>query len=69
MHFLLNFFSIKFVDVFTDVLDDFKPASVDINKESTVAVGGDGSVEVTVPHVEVSMLPPMSYLLLHCCSY
>ena len=34
--------------------DDFKPASVDTNEESTVIVGDDGGVEVTVPHVQVS---------------
>ncbi|XP_067933006.1 dynein axonemal assembly factor 11-like [Watersipora subatra] len=33
---------------------DFKPASVDTNQESSVTVGDDGGVEVTVPHVQGS---------------
>ncbi|KAI8792805.1 ELL-associated factor 1-like isoform X2 [Biomphalaria glabrata] len=33
---------------------DFKPASVDTNKEACVEVGGGNQVTVTVPHVEGS---------------
>ena len=34
--------------------DDFKPASVDTSKVSTVEAGDNNSVTVTVPHVEVN---------------
>lgn len=35
--------------------DDFKPASVDTNKEACVEVNGGNQVTVTVPHVEVNL--------------
>ena len=31
--------------------DDFKPASVDVNKMATVDVGTNNQVTVTVPHL------------------
>lgn len=31
--------------------DDFKPASVDVNKKATVDVGNNNQVTVTVPHL------------------
>lgn len=33
------------------ILDDFKPASVDVNKMATVDVGTNNQVTVTVPHL------------------
>lgn len=37
--------------------DDFKPASVDLNKEATVEVGTNNQVNVTVPHLDGSGVP------------
>lgn len=34
------------------VLDDFKPASVDVKKMATVDVGSNNQVTVTVPHLD-----------------
>lgn len=34
--------------------DDFKPASVDMNKIATVGVGNNNQVTVTVPHLGTS---------------
>lgn len=39
------------------ISDDFKPASVDTNQESTVVIGDDSSVEVTVPLMQVPEHP------------
>lgn len=36
---------------------DFKPASVDVNKMATVAMGNMGSVTVTVPHLDGAGTP------------
>ena len=36
--------------------DDFKPASVDTSQESSVEIGANNSVTVTVPHVEVCII-------------
>jgi len=36
--------------------DDFKPASVDTNRDSKVLVGEDGAVTVEVPHIQVKLL-------------
>lgn len=33
------------------ITDDFKPASVDVNKMATVDVGTNNQVTVTVPHL------------------
>lgn len=35
------------------VLDDFKPASVDVNKIASVEVGSNHQVTVTVPHLGI----------------
>ena len=35
-------------------VDDFKPESLDSTKSSTVTVGDNNSVTVSVPHVQVS---------------
>ena len=37
--------------------DDFKPASVDLNKEATVEVGTNNQVQVTVPHLDGAGVP------------
>ena len=36
------------------LVDDFKPASVDMNKIATVGVGNNNQVTVTVPHLGTS---------------
>jgi hypothetical protein len=33
------------------ITGDFKPASVDVNKEATLETGSNNSVTVTVPHL------------------
>lgn len=37
--------------------DDFKPASVDLNKEATVEVSPNNQVQVSVPHLDSSGVP------------
>ncbi|KAH9518366.1 ELL-associated factor 2 [Bulinus truncatus] len=44
----------KYIVFWSFSKDDFKPASVDTNKEACVEVGGGNQVTVTVPHVEGS---------------
>lgn len=43
--------------VFYSIPDDFKPASVDLNKEATVEMGSNNQVQVTVPHLDGSGVP------------
>lgn len=42
--------AIRFTISFS-VSDDFKPASVDLNKKATIDVGSNNQVTVSVPHL------------------
>ena len=42
--------------IFTVVLDDFKPASVDTSRPAELVVGEKDEITVTVPHVQVKIL-------------
>lgn len=43
--------------VYHTIKYDFKPASVDVHKEATLATGSNNSVTVTVPHLDGSGVP------------
>ena len=42
--------------IFTVILDDFKPASVDTSRPAELVVGEKDEITVTVPHVQVKIL-------------
>ena len=42
--------------IFTVIVDDFKPASVDTSRPAELVVGEKDEITVTVPHVQVEIL-------------
>lgn len=54
---------VYFTFIIVTLPDDFKPASVDVNKMATVDVGTNNQVTVTVPHLG------MCFYIIHNNSY